>query len=140
MQAYWFLMTTASNWSPFGTGLPNVPVLDLSLHEPTRTLVAATYGRSMFRTNLQMPVNTENPSRVVKFDIYPNPVGEKLQIQFDAAVSQKTEIRVWNIVGGLVFQKIMTTPLSNLEINTGKWNPGVYLVQWQGVSRKVVKR
>ncbi|HEV3221129.1 MAG TPA: sialidase family protein [Candidatus Acidoferrales bacterium] len=35
-----------SSWAAMGTGLPNVPVLSLALHEPSRTLLAATHGRS----------------------------------------------------------------------------------------------
>jgi hypothetical protein len=35
-----------SSWSTMGTGLPNVPVLSLALHDPSRTLRAATHGRS----------------------------------------------------------------------------------------------
>jgi len=40
------------SWSALGTGLPNGVVSDLHLHAPTRTLTAATYGRSMFTYNL----------------------------------------------------------------------------------------
>jgi photosystem II stability/assembly factor-like uncharacterized protein len=40
-------------WSPLGSGLPNVAVLGLKLHRPTRTLRAATHGRSMW--DLQLP-------------------------------------------------------------------------------------
>lgn len=35
-------------WVALGEDLPRVPVLDLVLHNPTRQLVAATYGRSMY--------------------------------------------------------------------------------------------
>ncbi|MFZ0820451.1 MAG: hypothetical protein WAM91_10300 [Candidatus Acidiferrales bacterium] len=35
-----------TTWFTMGTGLPNVPVLSLVLHEPSRTLRAATHGRS----------------------------------------------------------------------------------------------
>ena len=34
-----------ATWSPLGTGLPNVAVLSLRLHDPSRTLRAATHGR-----------------------------------------------------------------------------------------------
>ncbi len=40
-------------WYPLGTGLPPVPVHDLALDESTRTLVAGTHGRSMFKINLE---------------------------------------------------------------------------------------
>ncbi len=40
------------SWLPLGTGLPIAPVNDLALHDSTRTLVAGTHGRSMFKINL----------------------------------------------------------------------------------------
>lgn len=40
-------------WAPLGTGLPPVVIGDLSLHLPTRTLYAGTYGRSMYSINLE---------------------------------------------------------------------------------------
>ena len=44
----------ACTWNPLGTGLPNVAVLSLKLHEPSRTLIAGTHGRgawSLLLTN-----------------------------------------------------------------------------------------
>jgi photosystem II stability/assembly factor-like uncharacterized protein len=35
-------------WRPVGRGLPLVPVLDLRLHEPSDTLYAGTFGRSVW--------------------------------------------------------------------------------------------
>jgi hypothetical protein len=39
-----------TNWTPFGTGMPTTIVYDLAYHIPSRTLLAGTYGRSMFTT------------------------------------------------------------------------------------------
>jgi photosystem II stability/assembly factor-like uncharacterized protein len=47
-----FTTNLGTDWVPLGAGMPIVPVLDLSFHLPTRTLVAATHGRSMFKINL----------------------------------------------------------------------------------------
>ncbi|HUK29907.1 MAG TPA: hypothetical protein VLV89_02265, partial [Candidatus Acidoferrum sp.] len=41
-----------TSWTLFGFGLPNVPVLSLALHEPSRTLLAATHGRSAWEYSL----------------------------------------------------------------------------------------
>jgi hypothetical protein len=40
------------SWSTLGAGLPNGVVPDLELHAPTRTLIAGTYGRSLFTYDL----------------------------------------------------------------------------------------
>jgi hypothetical protein len=48
----------AACWSPFGTGLPKTPVVQLSaspLTAPTHLLVAATYGRGVWQTPLWTP-------------------------------------------------------------------------------------
>lgn len=44
-----------TTWSPLGSGLPNVAVLGLKLHEPSRTLRAATHGRSAWDLALGTP-------------------------------------------------------------------------------------
>ncbi len=49
-------------WSPLGTGLPVVPVHDLEFDVATRTLVAGTHGRSMYRTTIDCPDITDSDS------------------------------------------------------------------------------
>jgi photosystem II stability/assembly factor-like uncharacterized protein len=39
-------------WHPVGSGLPAAPVNDIRFHAPTRTLYAATYGRSIWSVQL----------------------------------------------------------------------------------------
>jgi photosystem II stability/assembly factor-like uncharacterized protein len=42
-------------WLPFNDGLPLAPVADLRIHRSTRSLLAATHGRSMFRVSIASP-------------------------------------------------------------------------------------
>lgn len=49
------------SWQILGEGLPNTIIGDLDYHPPTQTLVAATYGRSMYSIELPM-VNTTTSS------------------------------------------------------------------------------
>jgi photosystem II stability/assembly factor-like uncharacterized protein len=51
-----YLKNGKKNWKPVGGGLPLAPVLDMRLHQPSGTLFANTFGRSMFKLTL--------PSRV----------------------------------------------------------------------------
>ncbi len=53
-----------STWNYVGSNLPNAPVTDLVFHSPTRKLIAATYGRSMYSIDL-----SQTPAIAV---IYPN--------------------------------------------------------------------
>ncbi len=55
--------SSPASWAPFGSGLPNVAVLDLqsipwATSPPTSALVAGTYGRSAFETVLTEPAST----------------------------------------------------------------------------------
>jgi photosystem II stability/assembly factor-like uncharacterized protein len=54
--------TAGYSWQPFGQGMPNIIVNDLDYHAPTQTLVAATYGRSMY--SLVLPPVAVVPSTV----------------------------------------------------------------------------
>jgi photosystem II stability/assembly factor-like uncharacterized protein len=47
-------------WQVLGTGMPVVPVHDLAFHLGTRTLVAGTHGRSMYRTSIPCPDATDS--------------------------------------------------------------------------------
>jgi hypothetical protein len=78
-------------WNYLGTAMPNSPVTDLVLHNPTRTLVAATYGRSMYSIDLTMNTNTENDNHPVEdfvlYQNYPNPFNPITKIKFKIPTS-----------------------------------------------------
>ncbi|MCB0531487.1 MAG: T9SS type A sorting domain-containing protein [Lewinellaceae bacterium] len=122
-----------ANWTVLGAGLPNVPVLDLTLHAPTRALVAATFGRSMFRTYLPLPVGTNNPKTEPLFAVFPNPARDVLHLQ----AVQAGIFQVFDLSGKLIFSKKMTGQEGRIEINVANWPAGVYLFLLNGQSRKV---
>ena len=57
-----YTTTGGTSWSRLGTGLPNVVVTGLGLHENSRTLRASTHGRSVWDLNVAtlLPVPTIN--------------------------------------------------------------------------------
>ncbi|MDH3939148.1 MAG: hypothetical protein OEV68_17655, partial [candidate division Zixibacteria bacterium] len=57
--AVWVTHNLGMTWVQLGTGLPLIPILDIDLHSPTRKLVAASYGMSMFATYLDCPEITD---------------------------------------------------------------------------------
>lgn len=54
--------TGGETWSILGDGMPAVPVIDIKLHPEARTLIAGTYGCSVFRTSLPL-VQTGDPTQ-----------------------------------------------------------------------------
>ena len=63
---------TMTTWQPFGTNLPNVAVTDLEINLEDNKLIAATYGRGIWQSDIpiQLPasdlkfVEIQNPSSV----------------------------------------------------------------------------
>jgi photosystem II stability/assembly factor-like uncharacterized protein len=49
-----------TTWSPLGEGMPMQPVLDLDFNQPTRQIVAATHGRSMYRLYLECATGADS--------------------------------------------------------------------------------
>jgi photosystem II stability/assembly factor-like uncharacterized protein len=116
------------HWEPFGQGIPTVPVLDLTLHGPTRTLLAATYGRSMYKATLDPPAATHQASAPERWMIGPNPVQQTLYIGRDAGGSQAV-VRVFDAAGRLVYSGTVPEAETLFELNVEAWAAGVYYVE-----------
>jgi len=87
------------SWDMLGENLPLVPVCDIDLHQPTRKLIAATYGRSMYTYDLNQDtiVTSIHTNQHFPLDfsasIYPNPVSESgiVEINCDKEIVGKIE-------------------------------------------------
>ena len=73
---------TGLTWLILGNNLPNVVVTDLVLHKPTNSLVAATFGRSMYRYDLEQDPLTRVSENLINMEIstYPNPFTQTITI------------------------------------------------------------
>ena len=90
---------TTCTWNTLGTGLPNVAVLSLKLHEPSRTLIAGTLGRgawSLLLTNF-------TPTGPHISSLSP------LSAQAPAASSLTLTVNGGGLTGGTVQWKVGTT-------------------------------
>src|SRR5258706_10821253 len=76
---------TLSNWVPFMSGLPNVPVFELEVQVSAAKLRAATYGRGIWQSDLAVGiVGTNELTKVADaIMVYPNPSNGTLFIQPD---------------------------------------------------------
>jgi hypothetical protein len=88
------------SWDIYGTGLPNAPVLDLNLHEPTRMLTAATFGRSMYTIRLPAAASSK-PIIDTQAEIktYPNPFNTLLTVTFSFNQSTSGELLAFDLTG-----------------------------------------
>lgn len=80
-------LNLGNTWSPAGNGMPVVPVCDIRLHQPTRTLYAGTYGRSMW-SMLVDPIfaGTESTPQQAVATAYPNPFSDRIYLKVEHEV------------------------------------------------------
>lgn len=95
------------DWEVLGQGLPKVVVNDLTYHPPTQALVAATYGRSMYRLNLEGSPLTAGEERrwpVRELKAFPNPFREQTRIQIELEKASTLQVAIFDLSGRLVRQ------------------------------------
>ncbi len=97
---------TGGSWQALGIGLPNVVVTDLTLHEPTRTLVAGTYGRSMWTFDLAGAVDASDLAldagkiaAPMLRPVRPNPARSSIEVQWVQPRAASISVEVFDVAG-----------------------------------------
>lgn len=79
---------TLTDWQPYGNNLPNVMVHELEINYTNNKLVAATYGRGIWRVDIPatepQPI-TKNNSSELDAKIFPNPTTGIVNVQVQNA-------------------------------------------------------
>ncbi|MFH1279389.1 MAG: FlgD immunoglobulin-like domain containing protein [Candidatus Eisenbacteria bacterium] len=94
---------TGASWSVLGAGLPAVPVWDLDFHEPTRTLVAGTHGRSAHSIDLSVSTAVEEgiPSARTgaRLENAPNPFNPSTTVTYRLGEASDVTLSVYDLAG-----------------------------------------
>jgi photosystem II stability/assembly factor-like uncharacterized protein len=115
-------------WHYLGTQLPNVPVIDLRLHSPTRKLLAATYGRSMYSFDLNMIVGTrEHKGHENNISVYPNPTSGVVVIRCKIQDAESKTVRLFDLGGRLL--KSWQMQGSELQVDISDLENGIYTLK-----------
>jgi len=97
---------TGATWDMLGSGLPPVPVYDIKIHQPTRTLVAGTHGRSMHSIDLDEITGVEEPvthgKLIAELAGSPNPFNPTTTVRFTLAGPASVRLTVYDIAGRAV--------------------------------------
>jgi photosystem II stability/assembly factor-like uncharacterized protein len=92
-----------ATWYPLGTGMPPVPVADLTLHNASRTLIAATHGRSQWTLDLHdLPVAVgpaPAPARLALSAPFPNPSRGEVRLELELAAGGRARAEVYDAMG-----------------------------------------
>ena len=127
---YW-TPNQGATWAPLGSGLPFTAVFDLTLHAPSRTLVAATHGRSQWKVDItQLPVavlpSSDGPgiSGVALSAPAPNPSRGWTRLTLELGTPGRVDVAVFDAAGRRV-RTLVSGPLA----------AGRHPVAWDGTDR-----
>lgn len=135
-------------WWSLSHGIPNVPVTDLKIHDPTRTLVAGTYGCSAYRLDIDVLIGIEDHSvmatgsNAVIRPVYPNPFsssnvnsGISIEIYFanptigELLVSDINGRTIQTIYAGNFDSGVQHFTWSGKQMNVLNAAPGIYFIR-----------
>ncbi|REJ83046.1 MAG: T9SS C-terminal target domain-containing protein [Bacteroidetes bacterium] len=123
-------------WNVLGSGLPLAPVTDMKLHAGTYTLLAATYGRSMYKMDLNtVYTGADALQSKATLKLYPNPVKDNLHISLLLSSGSEAIVSLYDLAGRkLHSQKNTSIPgLNNFEIKGLRTmlglSPGLYVIK-----------
>ncbi len=116
----WHSLNYGEEWQVLGTGLPLTVVNDIVVHDPSRKLVAATFGRSMLEYDLgEITATTRVAGQSSNLTVYPNPMSTTAQISFFAKKTTHGKLELLALNGQSL----------NL-IKEGIWNKGNTQLTW----------
>ncbi len=111
-------------WHMLSDGLPNVAVVAMKIHNPTRTLVIGTYGVSMYKLNLDDLVSVHETANIQtdNIKVFPNPFSDN--ISFEGQISEGLKVSVYNSAGSLILttQKLNSSEFGQLPDGTYVFN------------------
>lgn len=124
-----------NTWDLLGTDLPGVVVTDLDYHHPTRKLVAATFGRSMYSYQTESNVAVQTVNQLdFKLNISPNPSTVLANIQFTPNEKAHYKIAIFDALGKKtmpVFDGILNAEAQHFEISVSDFVAGTYYCRIQ---------
>jgi photosystem II stability/assembly factor-like uncharacterized protein len=98
---------TGQSWEVLGEGLPVLPTGDIKIHPTENFLAAGTYGRSMYKIDLNLVTDVKNdqPQIVRGFSLsqnYPNPFNPRTKISWQSSVGSRQTLKIYDILGNLI--------------------------------------
>ncbi len=138
----WYSQNDGASWDILGNDLPLTIIRDLKLHEPTNTLYAGTFGRSMHSYDLSNIVlgTDDNLIALKEIAIYPNPATTQFTVEH--TISSEGSISLYDISG----KKLRTLFEGNFDtaqqmtFPTSDLTSGIYFVRLQSGNQFVTKK
>jgi hypothetical protein len=139
-------------WNVLGQGMPLQAIFDLTLHQPSRTLVAATHGRSQWKLNVgALPVaagRTATPEPIALSAPAPNPSRDAARFELTLSAAGTAEVTVFDAAGRRVRALFLgaagrgSLPLAwdGLDAHGHRAGAGIYFVRASASGSTVTRR
>jgi len=100
----WKSTDGGAQWTPVGTGLPNVVVTDLEIRNAARKLVAGTFGRGVWEVDLPPAATGVEAAVAVSPNLMldppsPNPVRGQAVFRFAARSEGRVTLEIFDVAG-----------------------------------------
>lgn len=130
-----------TDWAPYMNGLPNVIVNELEIQYDIGKIRAATFGRGVWESDLQAPLNSSFNYDLPYIEFYPNPTSSFLTVSIPNIFLK--EIKLFNLAGKLVAYKSVDNS-SKETIAISQLPKGCYIVEIIGhlitpIRKKIIK-
>jgi len=120
-----YINDTLTQWKYLSNGLPNVIVNDLKIDQNTNTLYAATYGRGVWKCDLNQLTGIEEKSIAEKIVIYPNPNNGSFQIKLPEPANYT--VNIIDIHGKVIVKENINS--TDTYTTNQKLVSGLYFIQ-----------
>ncbi|MEP0263519.1 T9SS type A sorting domain-containing protein [Dokdonia sp.] len=138
----WYSEDDGTTWDILGNDLPPTIIRDLKYHEPTQTLYAGTFGRSIHQIDLSALVLSveEINATTTNARVFPNPTTDQFTIQH--TLNGSGSITLYDVTG----KKVKTLFEGNLETaqntfyNRDNLSSGIYLLHVKSQDKTISKK
>jgi len=124
-----------SGWIDYSEELPNVIIDELEVHPVSGKILAATYGRGIWENDLADPATVGIHKPLDQhFSVYPNPVQEKLWVEFAPPGAGLYNLTVINANGQVVVRKEIRSAgmMTRSSLDVTKLAAGFYHIRVVG--------
>jgi len=81
-------------------------------------------------SNQTQPDST-NIYEIQKLKLYPNPVSDRLFIEYDVIFVKEAKLQIYNSIGAVVYTKTLEEKTDNVEVNVSDYKNGLYFCSLQ---------
>ncbi len=135
----YFSFNSGQSWFVLGEGLPVLPIGDIEIHPATNELVAGTYGRSMYKIDLDLVSGFNNDGKTIAENFmlnqnYPNPFNPSTKISFTIPAASFVTLTVYDVLGNRVEVLMNENKIAGyqeIEFDADKLSGGVYFYTLQ---------